>query len=249
MQRVVRGIICAVLCLTSLFQVGSAAASHTFLIVYADYPPYSFLDKNQPVGIEIDVLNEALGKQLGLKIEHQILPWSRAQMLVSNGDADAFVAVRTEARDRYAVPSEESVAFWQMSFFAKQGNPKVNEDLTPLLWSLDELKVGSLKGNGWVKQNFADERIYYAATMDSLVRMLRRGRIDLVPENEYVMDYFLQPYGGRGELVAHPYINEVGMHLYISKHSALLKHLKQIDEQLRQLHLNGQIKSIVSAYR
>ena len=51
--------------------------------------------------------------------------------------------------------------------------------------------LGALQGNGWVRQNLRDHNVYFANSVDALIGLLLSGRVEIIPENPFVMRYHL----------------------------------------------------------
>lgn len=226
---------------------GSVDAFH---IVYADYPPYSYQQNGRVQGLEVDILTEVLERRMGIAVKHEVLPWSRAQLLVEQGVADAFVAVKTEPRARYAVAGNVPVAYWGVSTFFLSGRVFDFDSVNSPLVLMKEYRVGALLGNGWVKQNMNQHQIHYSSNFASLINMLLQGRLDFLPENRYVMRYFLKNMDVTVQIAEHPISDtDLGMYLHIGRKSAYLPLLEEIDEVLFRLTSKGVLDEITGRYQ
>ncbi|MGQ5524655.1 substrate-binding periplasmic protein [Chitinimonas sp. PSY-7] len=63
------------------------------------YPPFIYLEKNQPAGIAVDVLN-ALFKESGLSGQIQFLPWQRAYSMGLSDKPNILVFTMSRTADR-----------------------------------------------------------------------------------------------------------------------------------------------------
>lgn len=86
---------------------GSDAPMH--FVYYDNYKPRSWLSDGKMRGILIDIINEAAHKRSGIDIIQEGFPWKRAQLMVQNGMADAFITLPTPERSAYTLVSRESV--------------------------------------------------------------------------------------------------------------------------------------------
>lgn len=217
-------------------------------ITYANYKPYSFEVDGKAIGLEVDLLNEALGKRMGLTLTHRILPWERAQQLVRAGEADAFVATSTQERATYADASREAVTFWEIALYFRKGDSRFT-NLTTLA-ALAPFNIGSLNGNGWVKTNLPGMNIQYVNKMELLPKMLVLGRIDVIPDNPFVMHDLLAGSDSI-EQIEESRISfaREGMHLQVGKTSALRARLAEFDTVLRKMKEDGSWQRIHRQYK
>jgi len=72
------------------------------IITTQEWKPYSYEKGNGEIGgIATEVIEKVL-REMGIKYQIMIYPWARAQIMVKNGDADAFYAASKNAeRDSY----------------------------------------------------------------------------------------------------------------------------------------------------
>jgi polar amino acid transport system substrate-binding protein len=223
------------------------AQASEITITYADYKPYSFEAAGKPVGLEIDLLNEALGKRMGLTLRHQILPWERAQQMVKAGVADGYVATITEERTKYADASHEAVTFWELALYSRKGDPRFNNIKT--LEALAPFKIGTLNGNGWVKKNLQGMQIEYVNKMALLPKMLQAKRIDVIPDDRLVMRDLLSTSDAAAHIDEHLLdFTRNGMHLLIGKTSPLHARLAEFDAVLLQMKKDGSWQRIHDKY-
>lgn len=225
-----------------------AAGPAVMTLVYADYAPYSWEEEGRATGLEVEVLEEALGHRLGLTLVHKVLPWKRAQQAVREGQADAFVATRNAERASYADAGNEPVTFWAVSLFYRKGDPRLAgvhsvEELPPAL------RVGSMIGNGWVAAHLQGREVQYVSGMALLPGMLAAGHIDVVPDNPFVMHHLLR---GREEAAQIgetqlPQYSEP-MVLHIGRHSAFRDRLAAADEALRRMRADGTLQRLRARY-
>lgn len=216
-------------------------------ITYTDYKPYSFATAGKPTGLEIDLLNEALGKRMGLTLIHKIVPWERAQQLVKVGAADAYIATITDERAQYAVANNEAVAFWTVGLYHRKGDTRFKNIKT--LAALAPFTIGSLSGNGWVKKNLQDMKIEYATKMTLLPKMLLANRIDVIPDNHLVMRDLLSTSDAAGQIEEHLLeFTRNSIHLIVGKSSPLRVRLAEFDVVLQQMKKDGTWQRIHDKY-
>jgi len=225
-----------------------ALAEPAMRFVYADYRPYSWVENGKVVGLEIDLLEEALGRRLGIRLEHQVLPWERAQQYVREGVADAFIASWSNARTAYAVVGREPVSFWELSLFFRKGDERFRKVRN--LKELSGHRIGSLIGNAWMRENFDASQVHFVERMEQLPRMLVAGRIDVIADNPYVLHHILrsEPEAARIEEIALAG-HKNDMLLYIGKRSRYAGRMGEIEEVLRKMRADGTWQRIHDRYK
>lgn len=227
---------------------GQANAQQALLkIGYAQYRPYSFSLNGEAAGIEVDVLN-AVATRLNIKIDHQILPWKRVQIMVEKGALDAYVAVKTPTRTKYTVAGEQSIALGKVSFFVHKDNYK---DVTSLaLKDIQQLHLGAINGSGWAKKNLNEENVRYLSSMNALTQMLVLKRIDGIAENSFILADYLKQYDLKKDIKEIELdLPSLKLVLLISKHSPFATKIEQIDAVIKDLHTEGIIQEIFDQYR
>lgn len=241
-------LIVRLIALLCLFAGQAVAVAKPFVLVYADYKPFSYVSEGGVKGLEIEILTEVLEKRLKLSIEHRILPWSRAQQYVRDGVADAFVATTNAERGGYAMRGKEVVTYWDVSLYVRQGDARFAKVRT--LEDAKPFEFGAVMGNGWVKSMFPDARIQFVDREELLPRMLLAGRFDLIPENPLVMAQLLagDPAVGHVAEIPMPQVHQA-MYLHVYPRSDLAAWLPRIDEVLAAMRADGSLQRIEARYR
>lgn len=112
-------------------------------LVYAeDWAPYSFRNQDGKAdGILVALLEDLLVRQMGLVVEHNVLPWKRAQAMVESGRMDAMLAVPTKSRLGYA--QRTSSVFYRFNTLAYIA--KKSALAKPLLSAQAPLKIPGVR--------------------------------------------------------------------------------------------------------
>ena len=56
-----------------------------------DYRPYSFIDSNgNPTGHDVDLIN-AISKKIKKNVEVHLVPWNKAEAMLTEGDVDVLL--------------------------------------------------------------------------------------------------------------------------------------------------------------
>jgi polar amino acid transport system substrate-binding protein len=167
----------------------SGAEENPPTIVYTIGPYGSPYYERDPVsqygwkGLFIDILEEVMVKELGMKVVLLQSPWKRAQENVKDGTADIIVSVPTQDRLTYAFRSEEPILKMYLSVYTYTGHPKlekIRKIQTPNdIIALNLISVTN-QGNGWHKENIDafGVKMFYVPNEENRGQFLamRRGR-------------------------------------------------------------------------
>jgi polar amino acid transport system substrate-binding protein len=143
-------------------------------------------------GVAVDRVR-CVFKKLDIPLEVQVVPWTRAQVLVQRGLAEGFFAASQKgSRDAYAVKSSV-IADQKWNWYLLKENPLSPQNQ----YFKKQATVGGFLGANmleWMK-----EHNYNVTTMpkdtEGLLKMLLARRVDAVMANNYVMRALLQKYG------------------------------------------------------
>lgn len=236
----------ATVCLTP----GTPAEPLT-MAYFHDYPPFSWEENGDPIkGILIDILNEALANRMGLNVVHRGYPWARAQQLVRSGKADGLCTVVTPERLEYAASSQEPVIKVAMRAYAASDHP----DLATLreveaVEDLRAFQLASYIGNGWAEQNLSNLNVTWTRTLEQTMRMVALQRVDLSVDPEPVFQFFKRKLGYSEALRAVG--GPLGLEefcLMLGKNSSYRPQMGQFDDVIKDMRLDGTIKTIQDAY-
>ncbi len=244
-------ILCAVLILISGLSVNGFAAEPIKIVYFKDYPPLSWQQNNKMQGILIDIMNEALKKRMHIDISHQGRLWEEAQLMVKNGQADAFVTVPTPERRAYTRISRESVINSSIKIFTGRNNPRI-EDLAKV-HSYSELKPFKLvdyRGNGRAAAALKGLDVDWLATMDEIPEYLIKGKADAWTQNIFVAEFFLRSIGDRDKIIELPNVLAgESFNLCVGKNSAFVRILDLFDQTIKDMKKDGTLEKICTAYR
>lgn len=187
MKAYLCAIFLSICCVSNAFSAD--ALNRKMIITTQEWAPYHYRLANGEVGGEATEVVKKVLDEMGIEYEITIYPWSRAQAMVRDGDADAFYAASwNEERGSYAafsVPFVPQKWYW---FLSKESNVDPN--------SLEFKKkepVSALLGTNMRK--YLQDNNYIVSgtpeTMDAVVKMLDANRIKAVVVNEDVIgEYF-----------------------------------------------------------
>jgi len=227
-------------------------AQNTIKLVYGNnFPPFSWEDNKQMQGILIDVLTEAIQTRMGISVSHEGYPWKRAQMMVREGNADAFATVSTPERRTYTEVSKEPVVVATFTLFVKADNPKIGElKNIRKLSNLKGYKIGHYRGSGWAKKNLAGMNVDIANTLDLTLKKLVSGRFDVFIDVSQVIRYRIRELGWQNQITELPnIIDSSTFNLCIGKKSSYANILQKFDETISRMREDGKLQEIYDKYK
>lgn len=235
----------------------AAADEAPFSIAYMEhFAPISKKTKTGDMqGILIDVMDEALGKRLGMKISHHGYPWARAQDYLKQGQHDAIITMPTAERAKYGVFGKEPVLL-RSYFIYTQKDSALIPDFKGIqtLSDLKPYKRVDFIGNGWTTAYMEGKgfNIQRVATKEQIWKILAKGRADYVLENPYTVYPILEGLGiAEDHFVGIPTeLPELNFHyvLIVSKKSPYTWILPQFDAVIRQMKDDGSWQAIVNKW-
>lgn len=166
----------------SLVAVPAATAADTVRMTTQEWSPYQLLENGTLGGHAVDAV-ECVMESIGTSYTMDVLPWARAQLLVQEGQADAFFAASASAkRDAYATISEP-IAPQVWGWYHLKGNSVDVEDK-------DNTAVGVQLGSNMA--SWLDTNGYKAVTKlpvsGDLIRVLKAGRVEAVLSNQLAFE-------------------------------------------------------------
>lgn len=97
-------------------------------VVHAEgYYPYHWQEDGVAKGIQIDLINEIVGRRAGIPVTNEVYPWSRCQLQVKSGEKDAFLTYPSNERKEYT--EVVSIPFFVSEYiiFTSRDNAHIEE--------------------------------------------------------------------------------------------------------------------------
>jgi polar amino acid transport system substrate-binding protein len=235
----------------------SRAEARPFIVAGgSDMAPYQFTGTDgHPTGILVYLYGECF-RRLGIEFEYETYPWVRAQSRVQNGEADAMSTVATDKRLAYAVPGSEVLTVERLVAFANRNNPHFDAIMkAQSLGDLAGLHTLAQIGSGWAEENLPKESIVYGSSPNDLLLMLAVNRADLLIEDAALTQQRLDAL--RTQYPNVPFDTVAGaqnalatleFHMMLSKKSAYLGRLKDIDRTFGEMRRDGTITRIFGQF-
>ena len=228
-----------------------AWAQSTLKFCYDPYPPYTMGQEGATEGgLKVSLLDAVMDRIDGVSAEVVLMPWKRCQAQAKAGEVDGILPLfRNAERETYLAFTSgtfrETSHFWY------------NRDSFPdgLDWSgdystLSHLRLGMLNGgfiNEEMERTFSEVRkITRARDVQTLMRLLLKGRIDLIATDGAVGRYTAHQNGWQDQIFAieHP-ISEKTSEFGLSKSSGADRHLDAFNQAIRALDEAGEIYQIL----
>ncbi|MEH6632909.1 MAG: transporter substrate-binding domain-containing protein [Halopseudomonas aestusnigri] len=220
---------------------------NVFKIAYAQsWAPISSGSIDSVVGILPSIMEEIIHNQMGIEIEHQGLPWARAQQAVKMGEVDAFITTPTEERLIFSRSSEDIVFPLRFQPIVRIGSEeeKLLVSESDILEKLASRRYCDVLGNGWAKRFYAEKNISYQVvpTLDICIKHLVHGQTDIIIHAEPVSSSFIAKLDVYEKVRVLPIVmaSSPEFPLLVSKRSTFgQKFLEEFDEALSQIKEQG----------
>ena len=205
-------------------------------------------EQGEFTGIGVD-LARMICKKLGHTTTIKLLPWKRAQFMIRNGSADVLIAVYKRPKREEWLDFSDNYFFVDQTFlYAKPG--------TTIPWngnlsSIKNFKFGLIYG--WsLEKIFESPADYldvdYAPTVESCIKKLLHGRIDIFPTQDREANAVFAKLGLSSELrpiKLYPPLATRYSHFGFNKQKNLSTFKAEFDKELGQLKTSGEIDRIL----
>lgn len=227
----------------------ATAAEPMRFVYYDSYRPRSWDDNGTMRGILIDVVDEAIGKRLGISVTHAGYPWKRAQFKVKEGNADAFITMPNEERRTYTIIGNEPVIEFALRVVTRKNHPKAKEmESITTIEQLKDYKVADYLGNGWAKRNLKEVNVKWLPGSDKIFPFLINKRADIIVASKRTISE-MKRQGYDSQLKVFPNkLSSVSFYLCVGKDSPYKDRLNDFDRILREMHEDGTIDRIEESY-
>ncbi len=220
------------------------------IVYYSDYRPMSWLDEDEEMrGALIDVLDEALNRRMGIPVRHLGYPWARAQEMVRQGEADAFVSTPTDERRTYAEIGQESIVNDNTAIFVNELSPRFNEmSKIHILEDLRPFAMSNYSGNGWAKQRLEGMNITWVSTPQQALQMVASGRVDAYVDSSPITNDIIRRMSIKNIFELPVVLDTVNFYLCIGKKSPFSDILPEFDTTIKEMKNSGELQAILDDY-
>ncbi|MBQ4880100.1 substrate-binding periplasmic protein [Pseudoalteromonas luteoviolacea] len=226
-----------------------AYAARVLQFVTLEYPPYQYLEGNQPKGVGIAMVNEIF-ERMDKPIAVRFMPWGRAIREIQSGHADGiFTIYSSKARKQTMLFSEQVLINQSVSIFSKRDS-KLN--LTGTIDELSELSVGLVRNVSYgfeidqaIKQGQIHKIVEANSGMQSF-KLLFAGRVDIVISNQLGGADILRRLDIQNEIKRHTeYAYAIPSYFAFPKTRRGEKLKKRFDETLLQMKADGTYQAVL----
>lgn len=233
-----------------IFPTLLAAAEQPMNFVYYDsYRPRSWDENGAMRGILVDIIDEAIGKRIGIPVTHSGYPWKRAQLKVQEGTADAFVTMPTQKRRAYTVIGKEPVIEFGLYIVTRKNHPQA-ADMASIttIEQLKDYKVADYLGNAWAERNLKEVNVRWLPEVEKIFPFLVDKRADIIVASQRTL-YEIKRLGYDSQLMVLPNtLSSVSFHMCVGKTSSYKDRLADFDRVIKEMHKDGTINRIEESY-
>ena len=164
----------------------------TLEIVTSDYPPYNFQEDSSIKGLGTEIVQATL-KEAGLSGEISLMPWSRAYAIAQDKpNVIIYSMIRTTEREhkfKWIGEIAPNKVFFYTSCIKEVKVNSINDARKYRIGVIQD----DFRETFFLKNNFIlDKQLIRSYSNEINVIHLINGKLDLVPENEYIMNYYLK---------------------------------------------------------
>ena len=228
------------------------AAGDSLRFVSLDYPPYSYKQEGETVGVAVEIVKNVF-ESAGYQIFVDIVPWARALESVKKGKVDGiFTIYKNDEREKFLIYSNEILMPQIVSFF-KRKDKKISFD-----GSLDTIKGLKLSVVNRVSYGKELDTVIGAGefsliernnTLESALLMLLGRRVDLVPSNRLVAYHKIAGIPELKEIVeVKPPITDIPSYIAFTRQRDMTAARDAFDAGIRHMKESGQYDEIIRAH-
>jgi len=217
---------------------------------HPSWAPIMYQENNLIVGAAPELVTKIIN-DLGLKISvNYIGAWDVVQAKAKSGEVDLIVAAyKTAERETYM---DYSVDYTKdpVSIFVSKGKTFPFAAWDELKGKKGVVTIGDSYGqefDNYIKENLT---VTAVATPDEAFAMLANNQADYFVYALYSGENFIASHSLNDQIVILPnYVSSENFYLTISKKSALIKYLPQINQLLEKYKADGTIDALIQKYK
>jgi ABC-type amino acid transport substrate-binding protein len=236
LRKLIPGVVLALLLLSGV--TPCLAAGEVVCVFDNDYPPFSFVDKGQPAGLEIELL-QAVARKAGVRLFFRPLPWNQALGQMTVGHAQIITGLTpTPERRRLFLILEPPNAVATSVIMVREGS-KVR--------SLDDLagrRVGVQRGSNQVDQmksrSAAD--LVLLDSEGACLKAVLEGKVDAAAVTDVSSRHLIASQGLTGLAALEQPLDSEPVHFALTKSQTELA--KRLEEALKAVRASGEYEQI-----
>lgn len=236
-----------------------ALNAKNLVIVSSQHPPYQYYEKEKVVGINMDIMNEAL-KRLNSTFTFEFQPWQSSLFMTKYGRADAIINTSyKKERTKYLYYPEEPV--FNQSWFAftlQSSNATLNEDFS----NANQFVLGIMQNftYGGVIQSAIDKKMFkkivYFQEHKDMIKALYAHKIDMLIDNKgtVALSHKNSGYENKTRVVKMTATDKEFLlsfektYLAFSKKNLDMEFIRRLSKVLKEMREDGTIDKIAQKY-
>ncbi len=218
------------------------ASAEPLVLVTTSFPPFSYLEDNQPKGLAVEVLKEAFSR-MRQEIRITFLPFARAIEMVKSGEADGIFpfALSEERKTFVRFPSEILLTDPGALFVRADSSIVFSGDYGALRNYTFGIQRGTSHGPVFTQalDTYAI-KVDLAADQVQNVQKLTAGRFEIAVGPRLVLQYAAKRTGKLQEIkLLHSGISDGIAYVGFAKQKNLDSSIARFDETLKKMHQDG----------
>ncbi|MBL4739681.1 MAG: transporter substrate-binding domain-containing protein [Sneathiella sp.] len=259
----------SLICFLWMFVFASSASSKESVIIAgpADYPPYSYMEKNEPKGFYIQILKEVFAQLEDYDVQIELVPWKRALEYVETGHYLAvFPPYKWPEQRPWIKYYSEPILIERVAVYCRK---EVLKDQIRRSWPQDYfgLTVGTDLGNlsagvAFFKAVEAGKISLLEMKLEKSISRVLLGEISCFVQDPRVLNIYFDRYAKQKSL-ENSFSDFLSLGTIISNNWGYLGYsdldekrfpfkwdfIKKVDAIIQKMKNRGRIKEIVESYQ
>jgi len=228
------------------------AFAGTFVLAATNTHPTAFLVDGKPTGVLVDLVTEAFRRE-GHSVTIKLMPWARCLESARTGQVDGvFSSFKLPERELFLDFPKEALSAQSIVFFARK-DTKLSFDGD--FGALRDVRIGVILGTSYGEEldvalhDGTFHRIEISNTIESSLRWLALGRVDLVPSFRAVAEAEAKRLGLFSQISSLPKVIEtVPTYIGFTRVRNMRKLSEAFDRSMTAMRQDGSYRRIVEKY-
>lgn len=229
------------------------ARAETLILAATSTHPTAYLVDGKPTGVLVDLVTEAFRRE-GHAVTIELMPWARCLESARTGRVDGvFSSFKLPERELFLDFPKEALSEQSIVFFARRDS-KLSFDGD--FGALRDLRIGIILGTSYGEKLDAAIRdgtfrsVEESNTVESVLRKLVLGRVDLVPSFRAVAEVEAKRLDLFSQISALPNVIEtVPTYVAFTRVRNMRKMAEAFDRSITAMRKDGSYRGIVERYK
>lgn len=198
--------------------------------------------KLKMIGIWVEI-SDLIEKESKVTIQKTLTPYPRIWQELENGDTDISFLIRSADRESIVNHAGHLFNFGSVALSRKGIALTKYEDLSGL-------QIGLLRGIRLSPRFDADTSLHKIEVRDyeTLVNMLREGRLDVIAGNSVSIPYLLRKLDAKDIAGQRLLLQSTPVTIHVSKHFTDKATAKRLEDAVKRLNRRGAIENILTKW-